>query len=336
MTIIIPAYNPDEHIIGVLDGLKKYNVIVVDDGSKNKDIFEKVKKYKNVTLLTHEINMGKGKAMKTGMKYVYDNLKEDGVIFVDADGQHKTKDIEEVISVFNSNKEALIIGSRCFKGEIPWKSKMGNNITKTLFKIFTFKKVNDTQSGLRAINTKYIPYMLEVNGDRYDYEMNILLGLVNKIKIIEVPIETVYEDMENSTSHFKVFRDSFLIYKSFLKFILSSIICFIIDYGLFSLLSSLIGSTPTKIFISNITSRCVSSSINYNLNKRFVFRCNKRNTLTNYILLVILVILLNSFILNIFVNVLNINVYLSKLIVEFILFVFNFFVEQKIIFREEM
>lgn len=336
MTIIIPAYNPDEHIIGVLDGLKKYNVIVVDDGSKNKDIFLKVKKYKNVTLLTHVINMGKGKAMKTGMKYVYDNLKEDGVIFVDADGQHKTKDIDKVISVFNNNKESLIIGSRCFKGEIPWKSKMGNNITKTLFKIFTFKTVNDTQSGLRAINTKYIPYMLEVNGDRYDYEMNILLGLVNKIKIIEVPIETVYEDMENSTSHFKVFRDSFLIYKSFLKFILSSIICFIIDYGLFSLLSSLIGSKPVNIFISNITSRFVSSSINYNLNKRFVFRCNKKNTLTNYILLVILVILLNSFILNIFVNVLSINVYLSKLIVEFILFIFNFFVEQKIIFREEM
>ena len=99
MTIIIPAYNPDNHLLNVVKELKDYNIIVVDDGSASKEIFEKLK---NVTLLKHDINMGKGKAMKTAMEYVYKNNLDDGIIFVDADGQHKTKDIKKIINIFKS------------------------------------------------------------------------------------------------------------------------------------------------------------------------------------------------------------------------------------------
>lgn len=334
MTIIIPAYNPDEHLIGVLDGLKKYKVVVVDDGSKDKSIFDRVKKYRNVKLLTHDVNKGKGMAMKTGMEYVYDETDDDGMIFVDADGQHRKEDIEKVIAVFEENKYSLVIGSRCFKGKIPWKSKMGNNITRSLFKAFTFKEVKDTQSGLRAINTKFVPYLLNIKGDRYDYEMNVLLGLCNRINIIEVPIETVYEDMDNSTSHFKVFRDSFLIYKSFLKFLLSGLLCFLVDFGFYSFLIKLIGTSASNLFLCNIFSRIISGTLNYNLNKKFVFRSKKENTLSNYIMLALGIILLNSFILNIFINTLHINAYLAKFLVETILFILNFIIEQKFIFNE--
>ena len=70
--------------------------------------------------MTHDVNKGKGMAMKTGMEYVYDETDDDGMIFVDADGQHKKEDIEKVIAVFEENKYSLVIGSRCFKGKIPW------------------------------------------------------------------------------------------------------------------------------------------------------------------------------------------------------------------------
>ena len=334
MTIIIPAYNPDEHLIDVLNGLKKYKIVVVDDGSKNKDIFEKVKKYRNVKLMTHDVNKGKGMAMKTGMEYVFNETEDDGIIFVDADGQHKKEDIEKVIAVFEKNKNSLIIGSRCFKGKIPWKSKIGNNITRFLFKTFTFKEVKDTQSGLRAINTKFVPCLLNVKGNRYDYEMNVLLELCNKINIIEVPIETIYEDMNNSTSHFKVFRDSFLIYKNFIKLLLYSLLSFLTDSGLYSLLIKLIGTSASNLFLCNISSRIISGSLNYNLNKKFVFRSKKENTLSNYIMLALGIVLLNSFILNIFVNTLYINAYLAKLLVEIILFIFKFIIEHKLILNE--
>lgn len=335
MTIIIPAYNPDEHLIKVLDGLKKYNIIVVDDGSKDKKIFSDVKKYKNVTLLVHDVNMGKGKAIKTAMEYIYKNIKDDGIIFVDADGQHKKTDIENMIKAFNQNKDALIIGTRCFKGKIPWKSKFGNNITKFLFKVFTFKTVNDTQSGLRAVNTKYIPFLLEIEGNRYEYEMNVLLSCCNKMKIVEVLIETVYEDMKNSTSHFRVIKDSFLIYKSFLKFILSSLVCFLIDYISFILLIKIFNTSPSNIFLCNLISRLISGTFNYNLNKRFVFRSNKNNTLFGYIFLAAGIILINSFILNLFINTFSMNAYVAKIVVEIILFIVNFIVEQRVIFNEQ-
>ena len=106
MTIIVPAYNPDEHLIGVLDDIKRklnLNVIVVDDGSNDKKIFDRVKQYKNVTLLTHDINKGKGKAMKTAMEYVYKNIDDDGIVFVDADGQHKIEDVKKIIDCFDKS-----------------------------------------------------------------------------------------------------------------------------------------------------------------------------------------------------------------------------------------
>lgn len=339
MTIIIPAYNPDEHLIGVLEDIKKnlnLNVIVVDDGSNDKKIFESIKKYKNVTLLTHDNNMGKGKAMKTAMEYVYKNIDDDGVIFVDADGQHKIEDVKKLIDAFNKNKNDLIIGVRKFKGKVPLKSKLGNNITKFLFSVFTLKKVSDTQTGLRAINTKYIPFLLKIGGNRYEYEMNMLLSVVgNKINIVEVPIETVYEDMQNSTSHFRAFRDSFLVYKTFLKFIGSGLLSFLVDYVAFILFIKLFNSsTAIFVFICNILARLISGTVNYNLNKKFVFSSSKKKTLSGYIMLSVVIILINSFILNLFINTFKLNAYLSKFIVEIILFIFNFIVEKNVVFSE--
>lgn len=332
MTIIIPAYNPDFHLLDVVKELKDYKIIVVDDGSSSKEIFDKLK---NVTLLKHDINMGKGKAMKTAMEYVYKNNLDDGIIFVDADGQHKTKDIKKIINIFNRNKDSLILGVRTFDKNVPFKSRMGNKITKYLFRLFTGKNITDTQTGLRAINTKYIPYLLEIEGNRYEYEMNVLLSVVSKkINIIEVPIETVYEDEKNSTSHFKVIRDSFLIYKNFLKFILSGFLCFLIDYISFILLIKLFSNTPTNIFICNLFARIISGTCNYNINKNFVFN-SKNKGLKEYIMLCTGVILINSFILNIFINTLHINTYLAKILVELILFVINFIIQNNVIFKEK-
>ena len=332
MTIIIPAYNPDYHLLKVVDELKNYKIIVVDDGSTSKEIF---KKLKNVILLKHDINYGKGKAMKTAMEYVYKNNLDDGIIFVDADGQHKTNDIKKIINIFNRNKDSLILGVRTFSKDVPFKSRMGNKITKYLFRLFTGKNVSDTQTGLRAINTRYIPYLLKIEGNRYEYEMNMLLSVVSKkINIIEVPIETVYEDEKNSTSHFKVIRDSFLIYKNFLKFILSGIICFIIDYISFILLMHLFKNTPSNIFLCNLFARLISGTCNYNINKNFVFNSNNKSV-KEYIMLSTGVILINSLILNIFISKLKINIYLAKILIEIILFIVNFIIQNNVIFKEK-
>lgn len=338
MLIVIPAYNPDYHLLDVLKSLKKTiknKVIVVNDGSDEScnEIFIKASEY--ALILKHDVNKGKGAAMKTALSYIKDNMNDvDGVIFVDADGQHKAHDVKRLIEVFNENSDSLIIGCRVFDNDIPIRSKIGNKITRFIFKSFTGKYVSDTQTGLRAISTKYIPILLKIDGDRYEYEMNMLVDIVkNKINIKEVPIDTIYEDKKNSTSHFKVFRDSFLIYKVFLEFVLSSLICGLVDYVAFLLFTLLLGKVGIMIVLANIFARFISATINYTINKNVVFK-SKNKSLIKYILLAIFIILTNSLILYILTNILHISPAISKIIVEALLFIVSYNVQQKIIFKK--
>ena len=103
MIVVIPAYEPDEKLLRLVDELKQqtdYKIIIVDDGSKNaesKDVFSKLEADSAVTLLHHKVNRGKGRAMKTAFEYIKDaGFSDDGIITVDADGQHLIKDIVAV------------------------------------------------------------------------------------------------------------------------------------------------------------------------------------------------------------------------------------------------
>ena len=337
MVIIIPAYNPDNHLINVLKDLKKVTnnkIIIVNDGSTGKEkIFNEAKKH--ALVIDHEVNKGKGAAMKTAMKYVKENMPdEDGVIFVDADGQHKATDVKKMIEAFNEHKNSLILGVRVFSNDIPKKSLIGNKLTRLVFKLYTHKYVSDTQTGLRCFSTKYIPKMLKIEGNRYEYEMNQLVEFAkSKIDIYEVPIETIYEDKKNSTSHFNPIKDSILIYKVFLKFILSGLGSAVIDYIGFILFTLLLGKEGYHIVIANILARVISSSFNYTINKNVVFKKGS-NTLPKYIALVIIVLMMNSTLLYIFTNIFNIHHALAKIFVEVSLFLFSYKMQQIFIFKE--
>ena len=114
-------------------------------------------------------------------------------------------------------------------------------------------------------------FSLGVKGERFEYEMNVLLEApLEGITITEMEIETIYYN-NNSGSHFKAFRDSFRIYKEILKFSLSSLLSFIIDYILYTILLVL----TTNINISNIVARVLSATCNYTMNRKFVFNSNR-------------------------------------------------------------
>ena len=338
MVIIIPAYNPDHHLLEVLKDLKKEinkKVIVVNDGSVGKDkIFKDAEKY--ATILVHEVNKGKGAAMKTALKYIKENLKdEDGFVFVDADGQHKATDVLKMIKAFEEHKNSLIIGARVFSNDIPKKSLFGNKLTRFVFKMYTHKYVSDTQTGLRCLSTKYIPKLLKIDGDRYEYEMNMLVEFAkNKIDIVEVPIETIYEDKQNSTSHFNPIKDSFLIYKVFLKFFLSSVGSWLIDYIAFIILSLILGKKGFYVVLANVIARLISASFNYTMNKKVVFKKGSK-TLPKYILLAVIVLILNSAILYLLTNIINIPAAISKILVECILFMFSFKMQEIFVFKDK-
>lgn len=218
VALIIPAYNPDKTLSDIVHQLLdlefKY-IVVIDDGSDRDREF--LPFYGKAYIITHNINCGKGIAIKSGMELCLQKFPNIfGVITVDADGQHSTKDIERIYNEFKKNKDSVILGSRNFnKKNIPLRSKFGNNEINKIFKNKTGIFLNDTQTGLRAIPKQYIEDLINLEGNRYEYEMNMLLYFVkNNISIKEVPIEVIYK---NKHSHFKMFNDSIQIYKAISK-----------------------------------------------------------------------------------------------------------------------
>ncbi len=215
---IIPALNPDEKLIKIVNDLKKKfkKIIVVNDGSEKEDIFDELKKYKECIVLKHDVNYGKGRALKTAFKYYQENLIKDynGVIALDADGQHQVSDVLKICDILDK-KDNFILGTRLFNTtDTPWRNKLGNRITSRVFKWLYGVYLKDTQTGLRARPNRLIPFLLKIEGDRFEYEINELIALVKKKeKIEEVDIETVYLHDSNKKSHFKVFKDSYRIYK---------------------------------------------------------------------------------------------------------------------------
>lgn len=221
--VLIPAYNPDNKLIDIVKELKektKYKILIVNDGSSidiKNTVFNECSKYS--TIINHNKNLGKGQAIKTGLKYIYDNFSKDSIILTaDADGQHKVCDIIKLIKASAHTKDTLILGSRHFSDSAPLRSRFGNALTRLIFNILTHKKLKDTQTGLRCFPCEFIPDLLKIKGLRYEYEMNMLLEIIkSKRTIKEIEIETVYIN-DNSSSHFHVFRDSYLIYKNLIRF----------------------------------------------------------------------------------------------------------------------
>ena len=281
VTIVIPSYKPDEKLISTVRGVREAgfsDVVVVDDGGGEKysEYFKRVESEFGCTVLTHEINRGKGAALKTAFKYYIENRPNSaGLVTADADGQHLPSDMVTVAEQMTST-ESVVLGCRDFsEPQVPPRSKAGNRITSVVFKAFLGMKISDTQTGLRGIPRKYVGVLSEADGDRYEYETHMLFLMKREgIPFTEVKIRTVYID-ENSSSHFRVIHDSMRIYELMIRFALSSIICTVIDVvGLCLLIGALESTEP--IFVSfaaaALCARLASAVINYLVNNSAVFK----------------------------------------------------------------
>ena len=331
LIVLIPSYEPDENLTKLIKNLNKNKItsIVVDDGSGKdyKEIFDNL----DTKVISYEINQGKGHALKEGYKYIKDNYKEYVVVTMDSDGQHRIEDALNLYNYILENDDTLVLGKRPRGEKTPLRSKVGNAITRFVFHLVSGQDVYDTQTGLRAFSNKLIDYMLEVKGERFEYEMNVLLyAKNNKIPIKELEIETIYID-NNSKSHFNAFKDSFKVYKEIIKFSLSGIISFLIDYILFIVFKVVLNN----ITIANVIARAISSTINYIINKNIVFKSNKNiaKSLLEYYGLVIFILLINTLLLNLLSII--INPILAKLIVEIVLFIISWLVQKKLIFKRK-
>lgn len=335
--ILIPAFNPDENLIGVVEGLQKNgttDIIVVDDGSNpdSKNILRRLSEYPGCHIYSHAVNLGKGRAIKSGLNYAVNKFPElKGVVTADADGQHLPGDIIRVRKELSANPDKLILGSRKFDCDIPFRSKLGNIITKKVFHLLTGIKISDTQTGLRGIPFAYIPECLRLDGEKYEYEINMLVSCSrNRISLKEIPIETVYLE-NNRSSHFNPVLDSIKIYFVLFRFLLSSLTTALIDFIVFIICTGL----GLKVLPSIILSRLVAGNYNFIVNKKIVFRSDSgyASSFLKYWMLVILLGSISYFGISSLVNYLNFNVLLAKAIIESILFVVSFAVQRILVFN---
>lgn len=322
MTIIIPAYKPDEKLIRLLSDLKEITsarILVVNDGSgaDYDAVFCKAEELCD-TLLVHEVNKGKGAAMKTAFAYLLEEGKEQGAICTaDADGQHLPEDIVRCLACAEENPGTLVLGARAFRGDVPARSMFGNTVSRITFQILMGKRVYDTQTGLRAFTPDLLPQMLEIAENRYEYEMRMLCNAIRKkTPIKEVEIQTVYIE-ENKSSHFNPVRDALRVYGllfrcawgpffEMVSFVFSSVFAFVVDsaaYNVFFhfLMPLILGKGSTLISdASLLLARVISSLVNYAINGKVVFQNtkNKARSLLLYFALVVVIFFANNFIIN--------------------------------------
>ncbi|HJB29166.1 MAG TPA: bifunctional glycosyltransferase family 2/GtrA family protein [Candidatus Blautia faecavium] len=337
--VIIPALDPDEKLRDIVERNweLEHQVILVDDGSKEayQDLFQELSE--KCVVLHHKENAGKGAAIKTALNYIKREMWESSVIgIMDADGQHLLEDMEKLLTRAIRMPKALLLGRRTIDENIPWRSRMGNVITRKVFQMMTGAKVSDTQTGLRAFSSELLDFMLDIPGERYEYEMNVLITCAReKIPMVEVPIHTIYHDKENSCSHFRRVRDSIRIYKQLFQFSAASFSSFLLDYGLFALFTLLLPKSPWGIAGANIGARVLSAAYNYTVNCRMVFKEKQTvKTAMDYLALAGVILVLNNIFLQGFLY-LHIPVYPAKILTECILFLFSWMVQKKWIFRSK-
>ncbi|MCQ2516095.1 MAG: bifunctional glycosyltransferase family 2/GtrA family protein [Saccharofermentans sp.] len=350
--IVIPSYEPDERFPAILKDIKESGlgpVIVVDDGSGSDyrkyfdEAYELIKDNGGI-VLTHEVNKGKGRGLKTAFTYILENLPDAiGCITADSDGQHSVKCIKSCMDALEKQPEALILGVRDFSGEeVPFKSRFGNNMTIKVCDFLCGVKVSDTQTGLRGISRDFMKYLLDVQGERFEFETRMLIETRDRCPIVEVPIETIYDSKENHQTHFNPIKDSIRIYKIFgiyfVKYLISSVSSFVIDILLFALFCKLLGNnaeTPFYATTATVMARVISAIYNYLMNYKFVFTSKRshKSSAPRYIILAIIQMLLSAGIVTgllfVFAGVPEVAI---KIPVDLVLFLLSYYVQRRFVY----
>ena len=346
MTVLIPAFEPDGRLVDLIRNLRQqcgYHIVVVNDGSGPAfdPIFDQALG-EGCVVLTHAYNRGKGCALKTGFRYILENTQETvGVVTADADGQHLVYDIRRVAEELPLSSGKIVLGARKFVGKVPFRSAAGNTIMRFLFTAASGTNIRDTQTGLRGFPVSLLPLMLQIEGERFEYEMNMLLeaGTLG-YGFRQVMIETVYI-AGNRSSHFHPFSDSVRVFLPMIKFSLSSITAAVVDYSLLFVFQPLLTQwhVPAALFLSVVLARAASSGVNFTINRTMVFNSKSthqkpKGKALHYYSLVVGLMLVNYLMLKFFTDVLGMWIVYSKLLTECLLFTISYTFQRFILFKK--
>lgn len=353
--VLIPSLQPDEQLLIYLDELIKHgfeNILIVDDGSGTdySSVFDQVSQKLHCTVIGYEANQGKGFALKHGLSWVQQNKPAiQGVITADSDGQHTAEDCIKVAQKLKQFPDSMVLGTRDFgQKDVPLKSRIGNRLTSFFFMLLYGHWLPDTQTGLRGVGSNLVSKLLGVPGNRFEYEMNVLIHFSNwKVPFVTVPMSTIYYNTNEGT-HFRPLHDSLRIYRilfgNFLKFASAGVLSTLLDHFLFNLLDRWLIpalyvnipslSTTSSVLAATVVARVCSSLFNYRVNKQHVFEAQKsKYSLIRYILLAFIIMLLSAFFVESLHVSLGMDAGIAKIIVDTLLFFANYRIIKTWVFK---
>ena len=349
MIILIPAYKPDQSLVRLVHALKAQDasaeILVIDDGSGSTyaPIFAELH-LDGAIVRTHPVNRGKGAALRTGIEWARTNRPGEILVTADADGQHLPQDIfragVRAESLAASGQRAIVLGVRTLPapdaGEegtrVPLRSKVGNSATVGFFALATGARVADTQTGLRGFTPQILDWLLQIPGDKYEYEFSMLLRATRAdVELVQVPIVKVYEP-GNPTSHFRPLQDSALIYAPLLAFLASSFVTgFLVDaIALFVLVG-----LGVPLLAAVIGARVISALTNFTVNRMLMHdggaRPSASSSLVRYTVLAVGILAANAALMETLTG-LGVSLLVAKILTELILIPVSFAVQRRWVF----
>lgn len=333
MIVLVPSYEPDARLVELVADLRSarpdLRVLVVDDGSGpgHGAVFDAAHD-RGAVVVRHEVNRGKGRALKTGFAHAALLWPGEDVVCADSDGQHRADDVVLVAERVARSRDAMVLGARQLTGPVPSRSRFGNAVTRGLFMLTTGIDLTDTQTGLRAYPAEMLPWLQEVQGERFEYELELLLRAHGAgHAVVEVPISTVYLE-GNASSHFRPVRDSLRVYAPMARFAASSATASVVDHALLFLLTALTGN----LLLAVVAARVTSATVNYLTNSRVVFGRRSSTSALRYAALVATVLVANAAVMLVLTRVAGLSLLPAKLVTEGALLALSFGVQRRFVF----
>ncbi|MCV2394782.1 bifunctional glycosyltransferase family 2/GtrA family protein [Actinotalea sp. M2MS4P-6] len=334
--VVIPAYQPDQRLVDLVRTLHRTSpsteVLVVDDGSgpAYRRVFDGVRET-GATVLTHDVNRGKGRALKTAFGYVARRHPGHDVVCADSDGQHSAVDVLRVAAAVGRDR-TMVLGARRFSGDVPLRSRVGNTGVRALVRLVTGLDLHDTQTGLRGYPADLLEWLGTVPGERFEYEMRVLLEAGPAgYDVHEIEIATIYLD-HNASSHFRPVVDSVRVLVPVLWFAMASLVGFVIDTAVLLVLVPLSGSLAVGV----VGARLLSGTANLMLNRHVTFRSGRhaplRGVVRRYVTLAVL-LLAGSYLGLAALTALGLPLLAAKVITDLSLLTVSYQVQRALVFR---
>ncbi len=277
-------------------------------------------------------------AVKAGLEYIQANYSAPYiVVIVDTDGYHTPESVKLIADEAALHPDTLILSRQSQKEKKFW-DRFACSIKHLLYRRYTGIDVYGETNCLKAFSDQLLPYFENIRDNHYDHDINLLIKCrENDLTVMEIKTKTT-KPLGN-THWVDVIHAAYIRHQNIIKFASSSFTAFLVDYTVFSLIL-MIGTERVNFFsitFANIVARLISSTVNFTINRRFVFKSSQslQRSAAQFYTLVAVVLACNSIVLNFLANVLNINHYIAKILTEMFFFAFNYTIQNFVIFRKK-